>query len=272
MNRFFQLLVVAILVVTLVAFSYFIYEAESVAKLGELSKVLLPSFATLLTALVALFIYRGQRLSELAQSELLKSEEKERLAATIYKEIKLAETAIEEIRTQNLEQTQKYGAGFQPAIGEFSPIILPYESWSQNKHLFVKDLSSQHFDVIDSSFNAAIQAEDCRKWAVDLFRVQANQKAIAKVDAISQISKELVIEKLRVEKGISTAPNLIEEGLIQVKRKCETDFNSLINDPNFLFKPKELDDRGSQALLKFKPIINTPAGEALKSLYGEFSL
>ena len=256
----------------MVVLSYFIYDSEPSLKLGELSKVLLPSLATLLTALVALLIYKKQRFAEYARSESEKNEEKERLAATIYKEIKLAETAIEKIRTYNLEESQKSGFDSQPAIGEFSPVILAYESWSLNKHLFVKDLCSQHFDVIDNSFNAAIQAEDCRKWAVELFRVQANQKAIAKIDAISQISKELVIEKLRVDKGISSTPNIIEEGLLQVKRRCESDFNSLINDPNFLFKPKELGDRGSQALQQFKPILNTPAGEALKSLCGDFSL
>lgn len=124
----------------------------------------------------------------------------------------------------------------------------------------MRELGSEHYDVIDNSFSAAIQAEDCRKWAIDLFRVQATQKGIAKVDTVIQISKELVIEQLRVEKGVSQSPALIEEGLVPIKRRCEVSLDSLISDPNFLFKPKELGDRGTQALAKFKPIINTPAG------------
>ncbi len=252
--------------------SYFIYGFDDSSKLNELAKVLLPSIATLFTALVAIAIFRCQQVAERTLNEAAKKEEKERLAATIYKEIKSAQIAIEKIKQENLEKEQQFGANSIPAIGEFSPPILPYESWTKNKHLFLRELGSEHYDVIDNSFNAAIQAEDCRKWAIDLFRVQATQKGIAKVDAVIQISKDLVIEQYKVEKGASAYPALIEEGLVPIKRKCEASLENLISDPNFLFKPKELGDRGNQALEKFKPIINTPAGERLKQLCGEFSL
>ncbi|GAL29964.1 hypothetical protein JCM19239_7833 [Vibrio variabilis] len=69
-------------------------------------------------------------------NEAAKNEEKERLAATIYKEIKSAQIAIEKIKQEILEKEQQFGANSMPAIGESSPPILPYESWTK-KQAFV---------------------------------------------------------------------------------------------------------------------------------------
>jgi len=256
-----NILIFSALAVFILALSYFIYQSTSDDKLGELSKALLPSVATLLTALAALSIYKNQQEDERTRSNSEKQKEKENFAATIYMEIKSAQEAIEKIRNDNLEKSTKRNI----AIHELSPQILHDQSWSKCRHLFIRDLSPEHYEIIDSSFEAAIQAEDCRNWAIDLFRKQTNQKAIARIDAMALISKELVMAQVRKEDNYEFKFDPMINKL-NIKNECEKQVNELIDLPSYTFIPTELCERGDQALGKFKNVINTPAGEALKIL------
>ncbi|KAB7688387.1 hypothetical protein GBN24_12590 [Plesiomonas shigelloides] len=241
----------------------------------ELSKVLLPSIAPLITVLSALYIFKLQQDTERAIGDRAKLEEKQRLAATIYKEIKGAQDSIERIKLEHLSKKQRGVNDF--AINEFSPPILPYESWNQNKHLFIKELNQENFDLIDASFNAALQAEDCRRWATSLFREQVTQKAASRMSAACMIAKDLAMEKLKSEittiesTAVSQVP-ISAESIANWKISCERDFSMLTDAPSFIFKPKELNDRGDIALEQFKDVVNTPAGQQLRELCGDFLL
>lgn len=262
----------AVLLVVISALSYFAFTAQLGSQFLTVFQVLAPSLATILTAVVALMIYASQQATQRLWLDAKQDDEKARLASTIYKEIKSAENAIEKIRAKNVEKIQQYGPNSFSLINETAPPILPYESWTKHKHLFVGALSSEHFDTIDQSFEAAIQAEDCRAWALDLFRYQAQEKARARVDAVNSLTKELVVERLRASKGHPTVPGLLDDGIDNIKDACEKEFYRLTSLPSEIFVPKELGDRAEQALESFKPIINTPAGQALKQLCQGYSL
>ncbi|WP_152412261.1 hypothetical protein [Edwardsiella tarda] len=265
-NKTYITVMISILFVGLVCILFLYLEFNA----GEVLKIVVPTITSLLTVVSGLFIFQLQRNEQNRKAEENKNEEKERLAAIIYSEINNAQLAIDTIKTESIKNQEKNITG--AIINEGSPVVLVSESWNKNKHLFIRDLKKEHFEVIDGSFNAAIQAEDCRKWAVELFRGQALQKASSRINIISLISKDLVMEKLAVKYKISQANLITDQQIVDAKKEAETSISMLIDGPSNLFIPTELNHRAELALQQFKPIINTPAGEALKLLCGSLSL
>ncbi|MGY0146177.1 hypothetical protein [Edwardsiella tarda] len=265
-NKTYITVMISILFVGLICILFLYLEFNA----GEVLKIVVPTITSLLTVVSGLFIFQLQRNEQNRKADESKSEEKERLAAIIYSEINNAQLAINSIEANNINNKRQNIT--RAIINEDSPVVLVSESWNKNKHLFIRDLKKEHFEVIDGSFNAAIQAEDCRKWAVELFRGQALQKASSRINIISLISKDLVMERLATKYKISQTKLTTDEQIVNARQEAEISFSKLMDGPSNLFMPTELNHRAELALQQFKPIINTPAGEALKLLCGSLSL
>lgn len=216
--------------------------------LTEFAKALIPSLATASTAIAAYLIYLKQRRDDL-----------QRIAATIYFEIQEADNAINRIKEQS--PVNKYTS----PINEQSPPVLPYNSWMTNKHLFSKLLPMDLFITLNSSFEAASEAEDCRKWALSIFREQAKQKATSNVDAVVNYRINSVLKCINKKQFgvIKTNTDSIDYNDII---KDEVHFKMLVDRPMNLFHPDELNIKSQQAIYKYKNIINSPSGEALRKL------
>lgn len=123
-----------------------------------------------LTGLIAFFIYR-----------MTKHNEKRDAARIILNEIRMAEKAIQEIKSKK-------------SISEIS-IILPSYTWHDKKHLFLAKLDEDELNLISDFYNKCSYAEQYRKMIYDV----KNTAIIVK----SNYLQRKLIDMMREEKNDS---------------------------------------------------------------------
>ncbi len=157
---------------------------------------LLSSIILLFTGLFVFIIYRMQKYGE-----------KRDAAIIVINEIRNAEQAI-----VNIKNTKR--------IGELS-IILPNNSWKNKKHLFVKDLDLDEYNLVNEFYNKCDMAEGYRI----LYYKILNESVIAK-------SNEMQVALIRLMEEILKNSEAAHEYEVKKEKLVK-----MANAETWLFEP-----------------------------------
>ncbi|EOV1644060.1 TPA: hypothetical protein ACPY94_003019 [Yersinia enterocolitica] len=266
--NFYVLLFSMFILILMIVATYLFFSAESNTALYEFSKLIIPTLATLLGAAIVLFVFLYQKETDKLKALDLESKNNSNIAAIIYLELKSIEKSINNIKEDFFELKVKRQVNTS-MINENSPQILISNTWKMNKHLFIDMLSTDSYVFINNAFEIAEMAEDCRKWSIDIYRSQAEQKAKSQTNCIINTYSSLVIEKVRGDFfGEQSANGIIvnSENIGKLKDAYGAELYNMVSMPSNIFRLQELADKSEQLLEKFHPIINTPAGAELKEI------
>lgn len=267
LNFYVLLFSVFILILMIVAMCLF-FSYESNTALYEFSKLIIPTLATLLGAAIVLFVFLYQKEIDKLKILELESKNNSNIAAIIYLELKSIEKAINKIKEDFFELKVKCQVNTS-MINENSPQILISNTWKMNKHLFIDMLSTDGYVFINNAFEIAEMAEDYRKWSIDIYRSQAEQKAKSQTNCIINTYSNLVSEKVRGDFfGEQPVNGLIvnNENIDKLKSAYDIGLYNMVSMPSNIFRLQELADKSEQLLERFNHIINTPAGVELKKI------
>lgn len=186
------------------------------------------ALSTILTVLGAVILYLNQKHAE-----------KQRIAAALVNEIRIAEDAINSLKNR--------AAGIEiPEI-----IILPQNSWRIYSHLFTKDLDQDQINTLNRFYFEAERANYIVSHGntVDLF--------LSNVKARTEAAHQKVLEI------IATAPKS------QLKKKIQEFSDKFYSEDSFFaYSPNGYPNQLDLHLKNITLVLDSPAGIKLKELAG----
>jgi len=187
-----------------------------------------PSFSTLVVLISGLFAFSVYFLQ--------KRNEKKDAATIIMSEIRTAEQAI-------------LGILNSKRIAELS-IILPNNTWVSRKHLFVRNLDQDEYNLVNDFYTKCSMAENYRLFYYNTL----NESVTSKSNHLQVSLIEIMLESIKNGNG---------------KIEYENRKNQLIdmaNAENWLFAPNRPTTTLIEYITNMRNVTNTSAGEKLKKI------
>jgi hypothetical protein len=212
----------------------------------EVFAVYVQTFVTLIVGLLAWVIYKAQ-----------KREYKKDAANAILLEIQSGEDAIKKIRD-----------AIQKEHLDIDVSVLPSESWSTYKHMFVSDFDKDEWDMISDFYNKSPLIDEAIKYNKTAFASDVEQIRTNKQRVLATYAEEAVRE---VTFNVTKEGEEVDTRQIEETYKAKAGaFDRLYMDQqrDFQYKPIKPINDVKLYLTDFPKLTTSTVGTKLKSLAG----
>jgi cbb3-type cytochrome oxidase subunit 3 len=209
---------------------------------GEITAIYVQTFVTLIAGAIAWFIYSAQ-----------KKDHKRNAANSILLEIQGGEAAITKVR----DAVQKDHLDVDISI-------LPSESWSSNKHLFVRDFDNDEWETISDFYNKTSLVDEAIRYNKTAFASDVEQIRTNKQRVLATYAEDAVKE------ATFNNENLDVKQLQETYDSKAKAFDILYMDKqgDFLYKPLKPINDVKLYLSDLPKLTTSSVGIKLKKLAG----